>query len=305
MPTMKTDRELAGLRGPVRTCMDFNGDGAEPNYGAEYALDGRLLLSHTRASPGSRVETVYSYDDAGRLTSVVGAHYRDEIQYDERGRKTKVRTIPPRPERQRTATAVDVVFEVMEEDGQLVGGGTITTRYNQDDQPIESLVRDAQGEVLARIVHEYDAEGHLIRDFLVRESFELPDSTIPEEHRAQLRQMLRTRMKEAPDQLSWFKTIERSHVYDQHGLTERHMTMGSLRHDESIAYNEHGDVIRIAMLRGGKFDHMPLSDGRFEHEYVYQYDEHGNWIEKRTRMLGTAGEPSSKEWVLRRVLTYY
>jgi YD repeat-containing protein len=130
MNTMKTDREGAGLRGPVRTCIDLHGDGAEPNNGAEYTLDGKLLLSHTRASAGSRVETVYSYDDAGRLTSVIGDHYRDEIQYDAEGRKIKVRQVLPRPERGNCATGVGVMFELMEEDGGLIGGGTIATRYN-------------------------------------------------------------------------------------------------------------------------------------------------------------------------------
>ena len=69
-PTRVSDREKAGLRGPVKTCVDFNGDEGEPMFGAEYALDGRLLLEHTRSSPGSRTETVYSYDDAARLASV-------------------------------------------------------------------------------------------------------------------------------------------------------------------------------------------------------------------------------------------
>jgi len=121
-PTRVSDREQAGLRGPVRTCMDFNGDEAEPRSGAEYALDGRVRLWwYARSSPGSRAETVYSYDDAGRLTGVVGDHYHDEIQYDDQDRKTKVRTVRPRPERENMATGVDFIFEMMEEDGGHIG----------------------------------------------------------------------------------------------------------------------------------------------------------------------------------------
>jgi hypothetical protein len=308
MHTMKTDREQAGLRGPVRTCIDLQGDGAEPNYGAEYTLDGKLLLSRTRGSPGSRVETVYSYDDAGRLTSVVGAHYCDEIQYDAEGRKSKVRTVFPRPERQNCATGVGVMFELMEEDGGLIGGGTITTRYNENGQPMESLVSDAQGELLARIVHEYDAEGHLIRDYLVRESFELPGSMIPEEQKAQLRQMLRTRMKDLPDQLSILKNMERTYVYDQQGRpTELHLTMGSLRQEMTLSYNEHGDVVRWVTLQSGTSLPGRVSPSDWSHglEHTYQYDERGNWIEQKTRSLGKTGEPSSEGTVHRRVLTYY
>jgi len=308
MHTMKTDRERAGLRGAVRTCLDLHGDGAEPDYGAEYALDGRLLLSHTRGSPSSRVETVYSYDDAGRLTSVVGTHYRDDIQYDEQGRKTKVRTVPPRPEHKNYATSVDVMFEVIEDGGGLTGGGTITTRYNQNDEAIESLVRDAQGEPLTRIIHKYDAEGRLVRDSLVREGLELTELMIPKERRAELLQMLRTRMKELPAQPSVLENMERTYVYDKLGRpTERHLTMGSLRTDDIISYNEQGDVVRWVMVQSGTPRPGGVSPSDWSHglEHVYQYDERGNWIEQKTRTLGKTGEFSSKESVLRRVLTYY
>jgi len=229
--TIVSDREQGGLRGPVKTCMDFDGDKAEPMRGAEHTLDGRLLLQwHTHGSAGSRAETVYSYDDTGRLTSVTYPDHekcRDEIQYDDQARKTKVRTVPPKPER----FAIDIsgIFELTETMGGLTGGGTITTRYNQNDQPTESLVRDAQGELLTRIVHEYDAEGRLVRDSLERESVEwrdsMIDSMIPEEHRSQLsqyREIIRKQIKEAS--LNLFKSAERSHVYDQQGRpTEHHL----------------------------------------------------------------------------------
>jgi len=309
MHTVKTDRGRAGLRGPVRTCMDLHGDGAEPRYGVEFTSDGKLLLRHTRDSSGSRVDTVYSYDDAERLISVVGDHYRDEIQYDAEGRKTKVRTVPPRPERQNYATGVGVMFEVIEDDGGLTGGGTITTRYNENDEAIESLVRDAQGEPLTRIIHEYDAEGRLVRDFLVREGFESSKSMmIPKERRAELIQMLRTRMKELPDQPSVLENMERTYVYDKLGRpTELRLTMGSLRHDMTLSYNEHGDVARWVMRQSGTPLPGRVSPSDWSHglEHIYQYDERGNWVEQKTRTLGRTGEPSSKESVLRRVLTYY
>jgi len=306
--TRASDREQAGLRGPVRTCMDFNGDETEPMFGAEYSLDGKLLLRHTRASPGSRVETVYSYDDVGRLTSVVGAHYRDEIQYDEQGRKTKVRTVPPRPEHKNYATNVGVMFEVIEDDGGLTGGGTITTRYNQNDEAIESLVRDAQGEPLTRIMHEYDAEGRLVRDSLVREGLELTELMIPKTRRDELLQMLKTRMKELPDQPSVLENMERTYVYDQLGRpTERHLTMGSLRNDDILSYNEQGHVVRWVMLQSGAPLPGGVSPSDWSHglEHVYQYDDHGNWIEQKTRTLGRTDGPASEGMVHRRVLTYY
>jgi hypothetical protein len=38
-----SDRERAGLRGPVKTCIDFRGNEAESMSETEYAADGRLL----------------------------------------------------------------------------------------------------------------------------------------------------------------------------------------------------------------------------------------------------------------------
>ena len=45
-----SDRERAGLRGPVKTCSDFMGDDAESMSETEYAADGRLLVWRGRTS---------------------------------------------------------------------------------------------------------------------------------------------------------------------------------------------------------------------------------------------------------------
>lgn len=39
-----SDRERAGLRGPVKTCSEFIGDDAESLSETEYAADGRLMV---------------------------------------------------------------------------------------------------------------------------------------------------------------------------------------------------------------------------------------------------------------------
>jgi hypothetical protein len=113
-------------------------------------------------------------------------------------------------------------------------------------------------------------------------------------------------MKELQDRLGWPNNAERTYVYDQQGqLTEWHLKVGAFRNDATLSYNERGDVIRTIILRSGGFPDMPSSDERFESECAYQYDERGNWIEQKTRTLGKTGKLSSKEWVLRRALTYY
>lgn len=182
-----SDRERAGLRGPVRTCTDFHGDETESMGEAEYALDGRVLVWRGRISGGSRVERIYSYNEAGRLIGITGggADGTDEFRFDEQGRRTRIRTVPPRPDRQTVGTGIEIMFETTEEGDCLIGGGTVTTRYNDNDQPLESLVRDAHGELLTRIGHSYDANGRLAHETLVREGFEFPDSMVPEQYREQ------------------------------------------------------------------------------------------------------------------------
>jgi hypothetical protein len=57
-------------------------------------------------------------------------------------------------------------FEDAEAGGSLSRGGTVTTGYNENDQPIESLVRNSGGELLTKINHNY-TNGRLISETLV------------------------------------------------------------------------------------------------------------------------------------------
>ena len=276
-----SDRERAGLRGSVKTCSVFSGDEAESMHDAEYGTDGRLLVSRY-ISRGSRVEQVYSYDGMGRLIGVTGggANGTDEFQYDGQGKKTRVRTVPPRPD-QNSAWGVGIMFEATEEGHCLKYGGSVTTRYNDDDQPIESLVQDVHGELLVRIIHNY-ANGRLIGETLVREAFGLPDE-FQEQLSEEQRRTLRAKMKEAFSKLGVFGSMERSYVYDDKGrVIKRQMRMGNFRQDTTITYNEHGDEAETVMIQSGSLGPEPPHDERFEVRYLYQYDSHGNWVEKTT-----------------------
>jgi len=188
------------------------------------------------------------------------------------------------------------MFEATEEGFCLNYGGSVTTRYNDDDQPIESLVQDAHGELLTRIVHNY-ANCLLISETLVREAFGLPDE-FQEQLSEEQRRTFRATMKDAFSRLDFFKDMERSYVYDDAGqIIKRQMRMGNLRQDTTITYNEHGDEAETVMIQSGPlFPEMPPHDDeRFEVRYLYQYDSRGNWIEKTRNGSSTT----------RRQLTYY
>ena len=298
-----SDRERAGLRGPVKTCSDFMGDDAESMSETEYAADGRLLVWRGRAFAGSRVEGVCSYDGMGRLISITsrGANVTDEFHYDEQGKKTGVRTVPPRPGHEGMTTSVSIMFELTEEGYSLTGGGSVTTRYNDDDQPIESLVHDAHGELLTQIVHNY-ANGQLISETLVQEAFELPEQ-LRERFSEEQRRAFRMQMKEALSQFG-LKSMERSYVYDDEGrVIRRRMGTGNIRQDTTITYNEHGDEAGTVMIQTGSLDPREphLGNERSEVRYLYQYDSHGNWTERTTTNSHGIGDPNTQ----RRTLAYY
>src|SRR5580704_1444309 len=98
-----SDRERAGLRGPVKTCSDLIGREIETNR--DYSPDGRLLGYRARGgafpdtlSMSDIVDvTIEVYDKQSNKTKVcrVSIGVTDEFQYDEQGRKTRVRKVSP------------------------------------------------------------------------------------------------------------------------------------------------------------------------------------------------------------------
>src|SRR5579864_2822338 len=304
-----SDRERAGLRGSVKTCSEFIGDETESISETGYAADGRLMVWRGRTFNGS-VERVYSYDEMGKLISVtsVGGDVTEEFHYDQQGKTTGVRTVPARPAQKRKATSVEIMFEATEEGEGLNDGGSVTTLYNDDDQPIESLVRDAHGEVLTKIVHNYE-NGRLVSETLAREALDLPKEFLEQPSVEQLseqqKRAMRAQMKELLTQHG-LDSMERSYVYDNEGRVSRvTMRMGNLRLETSSTYNQHGDeAVRVRTQSGslGQTDDPKLAhphSERSELRYFYQYDGHANWTEKRGKTVNGSSSATHRKF------TYY
>jgi hypothetical protein len=296
----QSDRERIGLRGPVKTYSDFFGDDAEPMSHAEYSADGRLLVWRGRLVNGE-VEQVYAYDATGKLISGThsGSGVTDEFHCDEQGKKTRVRTVPPRSPDRGAGLSGPFVFENAEEGDCLTGGGSVTTRYNDEDQPIESLVRDSHGELLGRIDHNY-TDGRLVGETLVWVSLELASELrkLP----AQELRVAEAQMKQAMSEMG-LNNIERSYVYDDKGrVVGRLFRAGDAREETTTTYNKHGDVagtVRVERCIDRIIQNSPIwTDCRSEARYSYQYDSHGNWTDQTT----VDGSPSS---ATHRKLTYY
>ena len=186
-----------------------------------------------------------------------------------------------------------------------MAGGTVTTHYNDDDQPVESLVRDSHGLLLTRITHNY-ADGRLVSETLMRENLDLPKEFLEGPSGGQVSEQqqkaLRARMKEMLSQ-SGFDRVERSYFYDGQGrVAKRLMVMGTSRQEMTTTYNEHGDKAGIVTIQSGSpwrvSSKVSNPDSRLEVHYLYEYDAHGNWTEQTT-----VGESLSS--AMHRKLTYY
>jgi hypothetical protein len=77
-----SDRERAGLRGPVKTCSDLIGKEID-SINTDYSTDGTLLCRWLRVRVAS----------GGFKCGSMGPNWTDQFHYDEQGRKTRVRTI--------------------------------------------------------------------------------------------------------------------------------------------------------------------------------------------------------------------
>ena len=269
-----SDREKAGLRGPVKTCTE------EITYPAsnylnttEYSTDGRVLAIRTPQPDGSEwvssyiydtnghlVKTVsgklgemgteirYDYDDAGRLlTTANGSESgnRTNFHYDEQGRKTTIQRFDPKTlERgQNTVSTLSPWDTAMSGIGIPVGG-YITTIYNGNDQPTEAQIRDAQDRLVSRIVRTYDANGRLVEEEPIQENPALffadrfGAEGQPQPTSAQLEAM-NTAMKSL---LRGRSGIGTSYTYDEQGrMTKIHDRNFVFDKVTIITYNERND----------------------------------------------------------------
>ncbi|PYV70383.1 MAG: hypothetical protein DMG96_31385 [Acidobacteria bacterium] len=264
-----SDRDKAGLRGPVRTVLEeqtFSGADGQQSFTttrAHYAPDGRILehrmgnpdgsgwvtsytyysdgrllktaFGKTNSAPGS--ETIYLYDDAQRLVGVKsGDKVQVRYQYDDKGRRSVIESYDSQPLAPNTAYAPH--WEGTDLGFATHLGGTVTTLYNEQGVATGAEFRDAGGKLLGHIVRKFDAEGRIVAE----EQFaDAPrDFMFPEEIQSKLN----------PEQIkavgAFAASVENrvnSYSYDAQGrVTEQHRSGGPFSDEVMITkYNDHGD----------------------------------------------------------------
>lgn len=266
-----SDRDQAGLRGPVKTVLEErtfslpDGHTASNTTTTEYAGDGRRLEDRLGNSDGSdwvtkyiyssdgrlskvasgtagsapNSETTYSYDDKGRLTTLQssdGSHARYE--YEETGRKKLIETFEaqtPRPN-----TAYGTHWEGTDLGFADYLGGTLTTFYNEQGVATGAEFHDLDGSLVGHILRKFDSEGRVISEEQISDGpapFPLPD---------QMRSQLNAEQLKAVRMLvGTMQNRVYSYTYDGHGrVIERHRNDAVFGDEVTVTtYNDYGDKI--------------------------------------------------------------
>src|SRR5438477_7753009 len=122
-------------------------------------------------------------------------------------------------------------------------GGNVTTIYDSDDHPTERQVRNADGQVVTRIVRTYDAEGRITEERLLEKNMSFIDWMPPEEQ-AQLTAAQLKAYSKGPYALLK-NPVGTAFNYDSQGrVTRKHERNVEFEETTTISYNEHGDEAR-------------------------------------------------------------
>ena len=270
-----------------------------------YEYNDANQLSAVRIEQGGTITTneVFEYDSAGRISHIIvpdkGGVQRiaETYSYEGGGRKTKIMHIDPKLPSGDCGTMFGV-------DGTDIsyaapGATSIMSIYDEYGRPIEHFFHDSGGELITRIDLRHDKRGNLVEEVCRQQ--ELPPEML---------------VHISPEQLEAVQvlfTFRRHHRYDEQDRrieTSSNMAPNDL-YQQTFAYNDDGDVIsQISESSHSEYSFgeegglTPKPDStrsqRRETQFRYQYDSHGNWIEK---IVETPGGPI---WSIdRRTISYF
>lgn len=345
-----SDRQRDGLRGLVKSCVveniypAANGSAEVPrkySYEMDYDLKGRLIEMRHHNSDGSEwvtrnvfddsgrllktmsgpqggpfAETLYSYDDHGKLFRLTNSTSPDNpiaFRYDEAGRKTKVQISRAADYRPNVGFVAGSQFDAVEAPPMLPGGGTTTTIYDDLDRPTEIETRDSQGELVSRSLRTYDEQGRVLEE---KQVLPTPESLIPIEMRSKILEQSGASIEQLRAHLTKLMggqagPVSMHYAYDKNGQVKQ--TLRRVFNQEEtidVTYNEHGDkekeITRTKQIggdteSGAAAARLPYSEAR----YSYDYDAHGNWTRQSVSYRNSedgAFQPSTET---RREISYY
>jgi len=266
--------------------------------------DGNQLTTERAKQGGTiTITKLYEYDSAGRISQIImpdkngQQRVAETYSYDAEGRKKKIMHIDP----ELPSGGCGTMFGVDGSDAAYgsPGATSITSIYDERGRPIEHLFHDSSGELITRVDFRHDERGNLVEEVCSLQK--LPPEMIVNISSEQL------------EALRMLFGSRRYHRYDEH---DRRIETSSNMAPQDIdlstfVYNDHGDVIteisesshtEYALREDGTLTPKPDNppSHRSEVQYRYQYDPHGNWIEK------IAENPGGPIWsVARRTISYF
>jgi YD repeat-containing protein len=299
-----TDLEQAELRGHVKTCRTER-DYVHPDrhwvmetYDT-FSPQGQLVERRHRNPDGSSWSIVCRYDDQGRIREKEQDNQRLSYLYDSLGRLERVMSHSDQL-RERLCesiqyaadgTIIKTSYQAPLDDEQRktrsiavssmlhasLEAVVIMTVLDAADQPIRRVFYDAEDRVIRRVAFRYDQRGLLL------EEGEVVGGAIRED----LRNVYRY---DAMGQR--IETVQRW----GDGLGGARLT---------FTYNDHGDVAQkiIEQDAGLQWEDGETGSQSWTEKFTYQYDDHGNWIQRSMQTIVEGAERLSV--IERRELTYY
>src|ERR1700688_4274213 len=284
-----SDREKAGLRGPVQQCTEERTTLAFENFPGtsnvsinKYSPEGKLLqtsignsvesaqessITYTYDSAGRLLkknttnaaspvsESNYQYDQKGRIISITGDPIgTSTFEYDDNGRKTRIVSTPSTP---LVPEGTQYMFPMPETEDPYLPiptGGHVKSLFNEQDQPVEWQVSDANGNLVNRLIRTYDEHGRLTE---LRYTIENLQYLLPAEVQQELmaepgavEEMLPQLTKLLGEQRNFMRM---TYTYDSDDqLIEQHRYIGdSMEETTKIVYNDHSDKLEERQSTAG------------------------------------------------------
>lgn len=278
------------------------------------------LVRMTREVDGARdCETLYRYDDHGRLESITNSKDAGNpiaFHYDAQGRKTKIAIAKPielpkgQPEYAISASA-EYLFDSASSAVTLPEGGSAVTIYDEQDRPIEVQTRTANGEITFRAIRVYDEQGRITEE---KQMIGDPLGMIPGAEQKKIFDTGEITPQQLRDQITQLlggsEMQSTRYVYDAQGrkVLSTHKLFGHEEQRLETSYNEHGYVAKEIEERttSGTPGEEHDKKSAFEKVYRYEYDDRDNWTLKQsaTRELpdGTLKDSGEK---VQRTIEYY
>jgi YD repeat-containing protein len=261
-------------------------------------------------------ESNYQYDQKGRIISITGDPLgTSTFEYDDNGRKTRIVSSPSKPLVPEGTQYIIPMPETEDPYLPMPTNGHLTISYNEQDQPVEWQVSDANGNLTNRLIRTYDENGRLTE---LRYTIENLQYWLPAEVQQELmaepgavEEILPQLTKLLGEQRNFMRM---TYTYDSDGrLIEQHRYIGhSMDETTKITYNDHSDKLEEHTLTTG--DPNPPRDSQSGEpqssapptqesgvRYSYQYDTFGNWTEQA---ISPSTSPNDAT-VTRRIIIYY